>query len=106
MAGELAIEAFKKQKAKKEGNTESTGTDLVLFGNIIAQWRNGVDIYIRNAGWFTKTTKDRLNKLGARLQQVKGEWHLNGSNWKGEWIKIDEVPKQNIEREAKSSLFS
>lgn len=87
MAGELAIKAFINQKAKKEGNTESTGTDLVLFGNIIAQWRNGVDIYIRNAGWFSKTTKDRLNKLGARLQQIKGKWYLNDILWDGQWCK-------------------
>lgn len=105
MAVEKTCRAFLEGKRKKEGNTESTGTDLVLFGNIIAQWRNGVDIYIRNAGWFTKTTKDRLNKLGARLQQVKGEWHLNGSKWNGQWCKIDETPKYEEEKQ-KSSIFA
>jgi hypothetical protein len=32
------IEAFKEQKAKKLSNTESTGKQLLLFGNCIAKW--------------------------------------------------------------------
>lgn len=102
MAGEKACKAFLRKERKKEGNTESTGTDLILFGNIIAQWRNGVDIYIRNAGWFSKNTKHRLNKLGARLQQVKGEWFLNDIPWDGSFCKLEQTSKTE---QLKSALF-
>ena len=56
------IEAFKEKKAKKLSNTESTGKELVLFGNTIAEWRNN-DIWITSANWKTATTKDRLQKF-------------------------------------------
>ena len=88
MAGEKAIKAFLNKKVKQEGNTVSTGKELILFGNTIAKWENN-ELWITNAGWFSVTTKDRLNKLPIRsLQQVKGEWFLNGQKWDGEWIKI------------------
>ena len=110
MAAEKVIKAFLNKEAKREKNTESTGTHLYLFDNCIAKWINN-DLYISNGGYITNkgvvlsnTTKDRLSKLGARVQQVKGKIYLNGSLWDGSWIKIKDVPKQ--ERETKSSLFS
>lgn len=88
MAGEKAIKAFLNKEAKKEGNTVSTGESLTLFGNTIAKWENN-QLWITNAGWFSVTTKDRLNKLPIRsLQQIKGEWFLNGVKWNGEWVKV------------------
>lgn len=65
------IEAFKEKKAKKLSNTESTGKELKLFDNTIAEWRNN-DIWITSANWKTVTTKDRLQILGARLKQKQG----------------------------------
>lgn len=44
------IEAFKEQKAKKLSNTESTGKQLLLFGNCIAKWSLN-RIWITSAGW-------------------------------------------------------
>lgn len=89
MAGEKAIKAFMERKVKQEGNTVSTGKTLLLFGNEIAEWRND-KLWITNAGWFSVTTKDRLNKipLVKSVQQVKGEWFLNGKKWNGEWIEV------------------
>ena len=95
------IEAFKEKKAKKLSNTESTGKELVLFGNTIAKWTNN-NIWITNAGWRTKTTKDRLQTLGANLRQIKGEWYLNGELWDGNWIQIDVIPKTN---KIKTSIY-
>ena len=95
------IEAFKEQKAKKLSNTESTGKELLLFKNTIAKWKNN-EIWITNAGWRTKTTKDRIQLLGANLRQIKGEWYLNGELWDGNWIKIDSTPKTN---KIKTSIY-
>ena len=95
------IEAFKEKKAKKLSNTESTGKELILFGNTIAKWRNN-EIWITSANWKTATTKDRLQILGARLKQTKGEWYLNGELWNGDWIQIDATPKTN---KIKTSIY-
>ena len=95
------IEAFKEKKAKKLSNTESTGKELVLFGNTIAEWRNN-DIWITSAGWKTATTRDRLQILGARLKQKQGIWYLNDVEWSGNWIKINATPKTN---KSKTSIY-
>ena len=95
------IEAFKEKKAKKLSNTESTGKELLLFGNTIAEWRNN-DIWITSAGWKTATTRDRLQILGARLNQKQGIWYLNDEEWNGNWIQIDAIPKTN---KIKTSIY-
>lgn len=95
------IEAFKEKKAKKLSNTESTGKELKLFDNTIAEWRNN-DIWITSANWKTVTTKDRLQILGARLKQKQGIWYLNDVEWSGNWIKIDSTPKTN---KIKTSIY-
>lgn len=95
------IEAFKEQKAKKLSNTESTGKELKLFGNTIAEWRND-KIWITSAGWKTATTRDRIQLLGARLKQKQGIWYLNDVEWDGNWIKIDSTPKTN---KIKTSIY-
>jgi hypothetical protein len=44
-------------------------------------------VTISNAGWFSKTTKERLNGLyGVSISQKAGEWYLNGIKWGGHWI--------------------
>jgi len=54
--------AFESGKVKKVGNTYSNGKELFLHGNKIAEHRDD-GTYISNAGWFSRTTKDRLNAL-------------------------------------------
>lgn len=65
-------------------------TELYLFNNLIALKPFGSDkISITNAGWKSKTTKERLNALpNVRIQQKKKEWYLNGIKWDGEFITI------------------
>jgi hypothetical protein len=76
------------------GNTrvevqDSGITLLYLFENLIAVKYNGV-VRITDAGWQSKTTKERLNGLrGVDIRQKKGEWFLNGEEWNGSWKQIN-----------------
>ncbi len=79
----------------KRDNTEvvreGTIYYLKLFGNKIAAMRNG-NLWISNAGWFSNTTKERLNGLpGVHINQKNWEWYLNGNQWNGRPIKIGKI---------------
>lgn len=60
---------------------------MTLHGNIIAM-KNDINLKISNCGYFTNTTKERLNAillafgLGA-IKQKKGKWYLNGEEFSG-----------------------
>jgi hypothetical protein len=94
--------AFMKGKAKSLSNTKTDGKSLWLFGNKIAEHRED-GTYISNAGWKSKTTKERLNGLtNVSISQRKGKWHLNDNEWDGDWIKIsDNVPEYDKEKVGK-----
>ena len=78
----LSRETFK--KSNMEVLREGTIYYLKLFGNKIAAIEADGRLWISNAGWDTKTTKERLNGLpGVSIQQKKGEWYLNGNQWDG-----------------------
>lgn len=65
-------------------------TVLSLFGNEIAYLTTANVLSITNRGYFTKTTKERLNGLsGVTIQQAKGVWYLNGKVWDGNLIEIN-----------------
>jgi len=84
------VNAFEGRRAKKINNSETDGTSLWLFGNKIAEWRED-GIWITDAGWQSKTTKERLNGLtGVSIQQRAGNWYLNGNFWQGEWTSVNE----------------
>lgn len=88
-----AINAFKANKTFNGNNTkvlvENGTTKMYLFSHLIAKKTAGI-ISITNAGYFTPTTKDRLNSIpGVSISQKKGIWYLNGSEWHGEWIIIN-----------------
>jgi hypothetical protein len=59
---EQTVKAFLNYERKTVDNTESTGNELKLHGNVIAKRENG-HIYISDCGWQTATTKERLNGL-------------------------------------------
>lgn len=101
-----ATMAFLSNKEFKKDNTEvvvsrikGNGIDLMsssllLHSNLIAlAIRNGDSIeemYITNAGWFSNTTKERLNGIpGVNIRQVRGNWYLNGHQWDGKLTKIN-----------------
>lgn len=60
-----------------------------LHSNLIA--KVSIDgLFITNAGWESNTTKERLNGInGVSIQQKKGVWYLNGTEWNGELIKVN-----------------
>ena len=89
--------AFLVGRPIKNGNTQSTGRAMFLFGNKIAEWRED-GLWITNCGWQTRTTKERLNGLGYYLNfwisQRKGNWYINGNElggetyWSGDWVRV------------------
>ncbi len=82
------VGAFNSGLAARSGNTKSTGNELFLFDNLIARRVNG-KIEVRNAGWFSNTTKERLNGVsGVSVCQKNFDWFLNGKKWDGSWIGV------------------
>ena len=61
---------------------------LCLWGHQIAKFEDG-QLMITNAGYFTTTTKDRLNGLnGVSIYQKNYDWFLTGKKWNGDWITV------------------
>lgn len=60
---------------------------LRYHGHAIAQRVVGSnEIMVTNAGYFTNTTKARLNGIpGVSVNQKAFVWFLNGEEWNGEW---------------------
>lgn len=76
---EKCAKAFINKQNLTVTNTSSLDGCLYLFDNKIAEYRKD-GIYISNAGWTTRTTKERLNGLLCLLgkepiYQKKGEWY-------------------------------
>jgi len=92
-----SIIAFLSDSSFKSSNTNvvinnTTGViRLMLFGNCIATKNIGEKSFIiRNCGFFTNTTKERLNGLpNVRINQKNYDWYLNGQNWNGKDEKIN-----------------
>lgn len=85
---EQVVDAFYKRTPKTVGNTHTDGEGLFLHGNRIACHVIG-GTEITNCGWFSSTTKERLNGLyGVHINQDKGEWYLNGKLWDGKPVII------------------
>tara|TARA_R110000823_G_scaffold153729_1_gene284521 strand:+ start:340 stop:645 length:306 start_codon:yes stop_codon:yes gene_type:complete len=63
---------------------------ILLHNNCIATFDHLEKILsISNCGWFSNTTKERLNALqGVSIQQKNFVWYLNGKEWNGKSINI------------------
>lgn len=90
-----SIEAFMNQKEFNKQNMKVevllNVTILKLHNNAIAYLYNDPEktLSITNCGWFSNTTKERLNALpNVSIQQKKGIWYLNGKEWNGQLIDI------------------
>jgi len=80
--------AFEERRSLKIDNSHTDGNSLWLFGNKIAEWRDGY-LWITDAGWDSKTTKERLNGLsGVNIRQERGVWYLNDKVWDGRWVNV------------------
>lgn len=90
-----SVQAFMDARPFSKDNTTievlPNVTIMSLFGNRIAYRYNDPErtLSITNAGWFSNTTKERLNGIpGVHINQKKGEWYLNGEVWDGKLIDI------------------
>lgn len=88
MSKEIVIYNFLRGQNKKIKNDESKDYSLYFHGNKIAEFNLDGHLYITNCGYNTKSTKERLNILGAQIHQKKGIWYKNNIEWDGKWIKI------------------
>jgi len=80
----MNAEKFKKQNMSVE--VLPNVTILKLHGNAIAYRYNDPQrtLMIDSCGWFTPTTKERLNALeGVNIYQKSFKWFLNGKEWNG-----------------------
>ena len=87
-----AVYAFRNNENFSSGNTivrhENGTTKMYLHGNMIAKKENG-KVYVTNAGWFSNTTKERLNGIqGVSIHQKDYVWYLNGKQWDGKLTEI------------------
>ena len=94
---EKSVQAFMNAKSFKRDNTEvvvlPNVTILKLFGNEIAYRYNDPErtLSVTNCGWFSKTTKERLNGIpNVSIRQTKGLWYLNGNYWDGKLTDVVE----------------
>jgi len=64
---------------------------MLLHNNCIATYDHQENILsISNCGWFSNTTKERLNALpNVDIYQKNFKWFLNGQEWNGEKIDIN-----------------
>jgi hypothetical protein len=103
------VTAFLARKSKRGGGCvkitgdrcafnryESTGDKLRVWGNVVAEWRNG-RIRVCDAGWRTKITKGIINAIlqqaGSRcsVYQERGDWKVGcrPPSGEGSWRKTD-----------------
>ena len=92
---EESVNAFMNARKFKKANMEvevlPNVTILKLHENKIAYRYNNPErtLSITNCGWFTNTTKERLNALeGVSIYQKNWEWYLNDKQWDGKLIDI------------------
>lgn len=90
-----AVSAFLQGYNFNQSNTQvkvlPNVTVLSLHGNEIAYLYNDPDktLSIKNCGWFSNTTKERLNGIpNVNIVKKKGVWYLNGKECDGNLINI------------------
>lgn len=87
-----SVDAFLQGQDFKKANMEVSGVcrkSMYLHGNKIAWFDNKNQLWISNCGWWSNTTKERLNALpNVKVVQRKHIWYLNGERWDGRPICI------------------
>ena len=63
---------------------------MLLHDNCIAKYdHDNKKLNVSNCGWFSNTTKERLNALtNVEIRQKDFVWYLNGKEWNGNPIDI------------------
>jgi hypothetical protein len=92
---EQSVDAFMNARQFKKDNMTievlPNVTVMKLYGNAIAYRFNDPErtLTITNRGWFTNTTKERLNAIpGVHIHQKNWQWYLNGEVWDGDFIDV------------------
>lgn len=92
-----SIDAFLSAKKFRKSNMDvdvlPNVTVLKYQGNEIAYRYNDPKktLSITNCGWFSNTTKERLNGLpNVSIVQRNFIWYLNGKEWNGELTNINQ----------------
>tara|TARA_R100001086_G_scaffold158464_2_gene84893 strand:- start:1768 stop:2154 length:387 start_codon:yes stop_codon:yes gene_type:complete len=95
-----AVKAFYNNYNYSKDNTQvrHSGTGSLytsffyLHNNLIATKQKD-ELIISNCGWFSNTTKERLNGIlnyigNVGIYQKRFQWFLNGEKWNGQRTKI------------------
>jgi hypothetical protein len=94
-----AVNKFNNNESFNKDNTRVIFSDLIapttklfLHDNLIA-YKKYSSLIISNCGWFSNTTKERLNGLldsigFDKIYQKNFEWFLADKKWNGNPIKI------------------
>lgn len=92
---EESVAAFMSAKKFKKGNMQvevlANVSVLKLHNNPIAYKYNDPQgtISIQNCGWFSNTTKERLNAIpNVHIKQKDWNWYLNGEKWDGNLVDL------------------
>lgn len=88
-----AVNAFMHREPFKQSNTEvvvyPSDTCMYLHGRMIAVINLMGNIWVTNAGYFTNTTKERLNGIPTVTVNEKNlQWYLNGEQWDGSLTEV------------------
>jgi hypothetical protein len=80
------------RKSNMAVSIEEGITYLKLHNNKIAALLGDGRMWISNAGWASNTTKERLNGLpNVSVRQKNYRWYLNGTEWDGNPIYINQL---------------
>ena len=87
-----SVKAFFNNTNYLKNNTHVINNKFYLHSNLIAEKKNN-KLYISNCGWFSNTTKERLNGIldyigKPRIYQKRFQWFLNGEKWNGQRTEI------------------
>ena len=76
----------------KKSNMQVHDNKMYLHGNKIAWIDINHRLWISNCGWFSNTTKERLNALPkVHIVQKNYSWFLNGTYWNGQPVCVGKV---------------
>ena len=85
------INAVPFKKSNMKVDVLDNVTILRLHGNAIAYLYNDPQrtLSITNCGWFSNTTKERLNGIpGVSIKQKNFDWYLNDVKWDGNLVDV------------------
>lgn len=103
------IKAFYNGKTAKDKHDRCENYNLYYRDNKIA-WIEKGELWISSAGWKTDTTKSRLNQLGNfYITQKNFNWYLNGFEWNGEKINVNQFilnGKDERNKKSNNDIFS